>query len=220
MANGVYGTDWVLGYGPNGMEPIIPGTQLPYGGYVDTSQGKAKNNEFESALGVPLSGGAKSSSASRGPSSAAELINSMYAAREQAALNALKSAYDQNVLTLNAAGERIPADYQDARNRTAAMSEIQRANFNEFAAGRGLNSGAGSQAHLSFSNALLGNLSGITAAEANAKADLALQRARLESAYTNDVAKAVADGDLAKAQALYNDFLRVDNAIVSLYKAT
>ena len=151
--------------------------------------------------------------------SADAYINGMYAAAQEASLNALKSAYDQNVLTLDSARAAIPQGYDEARNYTAAQSETQRAGFNELAAGRGLNSGAGSQALLSIGNVLQNNLSGIARAEAGALSDIDLQRAKLETAYKNDVAQAVASGNLAKAQTLYEDFVRVDNSLTSASRA-
>jgi len=170
------------------------------------------------AMGSGGGGGfnTSSSQARAAPRSAASMINQMYDARERAAREALRAAYDQNVIELNAAAARIPVEYQTARNQASAHGEIMRANFNEFAARRGLNVGAGSQAHLAKSNALLGNLSDITRAEADTRANLALQRARLSAAYRNDVARAISDGEFARARALYNDFVRMDNQIVSL----
>jgi len=152
----------------------------------------------------------------RQPSSAAQYINELFAAKELANLNALRAAYDRNVLKLNATGEQIPREFKEAQNRLAAQSAVQRANFNEHSAGRGLGSGAGSQAYLSMSNALQNNLSNLARSETEAQANLALQRAKLETAYRNDVAQAISDGNLARARALYDDFVRVDNLLVSV----
>jgi hypothetical protein len=84
--------------------------------------------------------------------SAEQYIKELYAAQQEAILQAYKTAYDANVNTLDAAAAKIPAQYQAARNRAAAQSEIQKANFNEYAAASGLNSGAGGQAMLAMSN--------------------------------------------------------------------
>ncbi|MCL2409434.1 MAG: hypothetical protein FWC96_07450 [Oscillospiraceae bacterium] len=152
----------------------------------------------------------------REPTSASEHINRMFDAKEQANLNALRAAFDQNVLTLDAARAPVAREFGDARNQAAAQSAIQRANFHEFAAGRGLNSGAGGQAYLAMNNALQGNLSNLRQQEAEVIAAINLERAKLETAYRNDVAGAIASGNLARAQALYEDFVRVDNLLVSV----
>jgi hypothetical protein len=152
-------------------------------------------------------------------SSAESYINDMYAAQQASALQALESAYETNMNTLNATGEKIPAYYYAAANDAGAQAAIQKANFNEQAAASGLNSGAGGQAALSMGNQLQGNLSNIQQQKANALADLELQRTQLSTAYQNDIAQAIADGNLAKAQALYDDFVRVDNSIVETARA-
>jgi hypothetical protein len=152
-------------------------------------------------------------------STAEDYINAMYARQQEANLQALKSAYDQNVNTLGAAEEKIPLQYEAARNSSAGDAEVQKAAFNEYAAAQGINSGAGSQARLSFDNALSGDLARIYASEANAKADIALQRAQLETKYKNDVAGAIASGNLEKGKALYGDYVRVDNSLANVSQA-
>ena len=70
----------------------------------------------------------------------------------------------------------------------------------------GLNTGASGQAQLSFSNLLQSNLANTDRAQADALSQLDLQSTQLQTQYKNDVAKAIADGDFAKAQSLYNNF--------------
>jgi hypothetical protein len=53
---------------------------------------------------------------------------------------------------------------------------------------------------------LQSNLANINRAQADALAQLDLQVAQLQTQYKNDVAKAIAEGDFAKAQALYNNY--------------
>jgi len=151
----------------------------------------------------------------RSATSQADYVNSLYDAQRQAALTALKTAYENNKVTLDAQAEKIPGIYQDARNTTAAQSEQNRANFNEYAAASGLNSGAGGQAQLAMTNQLLGSLSGIDRSEAEAKNDLETERTRLATNYENAIAQAIADGDLQRAQALYQEAVRVDESLVA-----
>lgn len=135
-------------------------------------------------------------------------INDIYTGQVDAATAALDSAYQQNVNELNAAAAKIPGQYQTARNQAASQSAVERANFNEYAAASGLNSGAGGQAQLAFGNQLQANLSGITQSEADALADLDLQRTQLATKYKSDIAQAVAEGNAEKAQALREDYWR------------
>jgi hypothetical protein len=140
--------------------------------------------------------------------SARQYIKDIYDARREAALQAFKSAYDAGMNELNAAAAGLPKKYRAAREQAAAQSEIQRANFNEYAAAKGLSSGTGGQAVLAMENQLQNDLSAIGRAEADALADLELQRAQMTARYKNDIARAVADGKLAEASALYDDFIR------------
>ena len=134
--------------------------------------------------------------------SARQYIKDIYDARREAALQAFKSAYDAGMNELNAAAAGLPKKYRAAREQAAAQSEIQRANFNEYAAAKGLSSGTGGQAVLAMENQLQNDLSAIGRAEADALADLELQRAQMTARYKNDIARAVADGKLAEASAL------------------
>lgn len=152
-------------------------------------------------------------------SSQADYINSLYAAQQQAALAKLKSAYEQNVIDVNAQAQKIPQTYQAARNQTAASAEQGKAAFNERAAANGINSGAGSQAALAMSNQNAANMSALNTQEANAVTDLDNTRLKLSTAYQNDIAQAIASGNIAKAQALYGEAVRVDNSLVSQSQA-
>lgn len=151
----------------------------------------------------------------RGASSQAEYINSLYDAQKQAALAALKSAYDKNVAALDAQSQKLPGYFQEARNSTAASAEVSKANFNEYAAASGLNSGAGGQARLAMGNQLLGSLGSIDNSEAQAKNDLETQRTQLAANYENAIAQAMANGELQRAQALYQEAVRVDDSLVN-----
>lgn len=142
-------------------------------------------------------------------------IDKITQAQKEAALAALKAAYDQNVIDTDAYAAKIPGIYQTARNQSSATAEQNRANFNETAAARGLSSGAGGQADLAMRNQLTGNLSGINAQEAQAKNDLETTRLKMSTKYQNDIAQAIAEGDLQKAQMLYAESVRVDESLIA-----
>ena len=147
--------------------------------------------------------------------SQADYINAMYDANRAAQEASLRSAYEANVNTLDQQAAQLPTKYNAAVNQANAQAAINRANFNEAAAASGLNTGAGSQARLAQNNALLGNVSQIRQAQAEAQANLDNRRAQLEQEYRNAIADAVAQNDLQRAQALYQEAKRVDESIVN-----
>lgn len=153
------------------------------------------------------------------PTAQDEYINAMYKAQRENALKALEGAYRQNVIDIDAQAAKIPAMYQGARNQTAATAEQERAAFNEYAAGSGLNSGAGGQADLAMRNQNASNMSAINQQEANAKNEFETARLKLQTQYQSDIAQAIAQGDLQKAQALYQEAVRVDEGMVAQSKA-
>ncbi|MBQ1702988.1 MAG: hypothetical protein II021_00770 [Oscillospiraceae bacterium] len=59
-----------------------------------------------------------------------DAVNRLYEARQRAQIQALRDAYDQNMLTYQAAREDIAPVFEAQKNATAAESERQRAAFN------------------------------------------------------------------------------------------
>lgn len=139
-------------------------------------------------------------------------INEAYDAAQRQAEAALQSAYEQQIASLDRAAAQIPVEYRNARNETSADAAIARQNLNEQFAASGLNTGAGGQARLAMSVAEQGNLSALQQQEAQALADLELQRAQAQIDYRAAIAEAVASNEMARAQALYNEAVRVDNS--------
>jgi hypothetical protein len=192
-SGGADGTEYIpLAGAASGGVGAVAGRAVSYAvGYADGgTAGKADDAAFEAER------------------SAADYIDAMYNAREEAGRNALRQAYDANVLTLESARSRLPVEYAAERNMSSGDYEVEKAAFNEYAAGSGLNIGAGSQARLAMDNAQAGSLSALTRAEADKAADLRLERAKLDAKYRNDIAQAAIDGDFERARALYNDFVR------------
>lgn len=146
-------------------------------------------------------------------------INELQKAQQEAALQALKSAYDRNVIDMDAQASKLPATYQAARNQSSAAAEQNRAGFNEHAAAYGLNSGAGGQADLAMRNQNMANMSAINQQEAAAVNDLDIMRLKVSTQYQNDIAQAIADGNMQKAQLLYQEAVRVDESLVAQSKA-
>lgn len=142
-------------------------------------------------------------------------LEDMYAAKKRSALAQLDNAYQKNVNAINRAGEGIGTQYQNARNQAAGASELAARNFNEYAAASGLNSGAGGQAELARNVALQNNLNDISTQESSTMADLELQRANAETEYNNAIAQAEATGDYELAAALYQEKVRVEEALIN-----
>ena len=163
-------------------------------------------NASSSGSSGSRSGGGSSSS------DAADYLKDMYAQNLEAQLAGLKSSYDQNVADLKAEAEAIPKRYYEARNETAAQNDIAREYFNELAAANGLNSGTAGQAALANSATLQGNLSSISEQGKDALSANALEQNKLAIAYENAINQATASGNAALAQALYQEYVRQEEA--------
>ena len=141
-------------------------------------------------------------------------LEQMYAAQKEAALAAIKNAYQQNIASIEAANGQISPQYQNARNQTAGSAEQSARNFAEHAAAYGLGSGASAQADLARNIALQNNLNDLNAQEADAYAQLELQKQQAEIEYNNAIAEAEANNDSQLAAALYQEKVRVQNALI------
>lgn len=147
--------------------------------------------------------------------SQSDYINGVYDAQLEAQKQALESAYNQKEAEYAAAEAKIPAQYDAQRNALSAQNEIEKANFNEQAAASGLNVGAGSQARLSQSNAYQQGMTAIGKAQADAAANLQLERTKAKTAYQDAIQQAIKDNDARRAQALYEEAQRIDDNLVS-----
>ena len=145
-----------------------------------------------------------------------EQVNTMYDAAKEAALAALKSAYDTSKLEAEQAMEKISPLYQQQRNATAANAERERMMFNEYAAASGLNSGTGGQAMLAFSNQLQNDLNDLYLGEANALTEAQNQITKLTMEYQNSIAEAVANNEYERAAALLQEFQLQAQSIVDV----
>ena len=133
-------------------------------------------------------------------------IRDMYAGQQNSTLAGLKSAYDQNMSTMERARDEIAPQYQQARNELAAQYERQRRNNNMQAAANGLNTGAGSQMQLGQMNAYQNQQGSLQKAE-NQALDKANQNiVDLKTNYENQIAQAAANNDYQKAAALLDEY--------------
>lgn len=146
-------------------------------------------------------------------------VKQTYDAKQESSLAALESAYNQNMMDANAALEKIPGAYRPQRNNAEAEYEKQRKAFAEYAANSGVNSGAGSQAQLAYSNQLQNDLNDIGVAQANATADAQLQISKLKQGYQDSVAQAIKENDYERAAALLGEYQKAAQSVVDVAQA-
>lgn len=115
--------------------------------------------------------------------------------------SSLENAYKQSNAMLDRTAETIPQEYSAQRNTVAATNALEKQAFDERANAMGLNTGASGQAQLARSSMYQRDLANIGTAEANALADLALQRSQQKAEYENSVAQRQAEYEMALAQA-------------------
>lgn len=143
-------------------------------------------------------------------------VDNVYNAALEAQKAALKSAYDSSRFEAEAAMAKISPLYQKQRNQTATNAERERMMFNEYAAASGLNSGAGGQAMLAFSNQLQSNLNDLYLGEANALTEAQNQITKLTIDYQNAIAEAVASNEYERAAALLQEFRLQAQSVVEI----
>lgn len=153
------------------------------------------------------------------PNSQEDYIRQMYEANLAANKSQLESDYNQNLSDLGAEESRLGQIYYEQMRQAQAASDRNRQAFQEYANARGLNSGTGGQAELAQQNQLSSNLNALRQSEAEKRAEVERQRALLGQQYQNAIQKAQAENDLAKAKALYEEAVRVDEAISAASKA-
>lgn len=135
-------------------------------------------------------------------------LKSQYASALESELSGLESAYKQATAAMDRTAQEIPQQYEAQRNTVAATNALEKQAFDERANAMGLNTGTSGQAQLARSSMYQRDLAGIGAAEANAQADLALQRTQRQAEYEAAIAQAKAESDAALNSALYAEMVR------------
>lgn len=153
------------------------------------------------------------------PNSQEDYIRQMYEANLSANKSQLESDYNQNLSDLGAEESKLGQIYYEQMRQAQAESDRNRQAFQEYANARGLNSGTGGQAELAQQNQLSANLNTLRQSEAEKRAEVERQRVLLGQQYQNAIQKAQAENDLAKAKALYEEAVRVDEAISAASQA-
>ena len=153
------------------------------------------------------------------PNGQEDYIRQMYEANLAANKSQLESDYNQNLSDLGAEESKLGQIYYEQMRQAQAESDRNRQAFQEYANARGLNSGTGGQAELANQNQLSSNLNTLRQSEAEKRAEVERQRVLLGQQYQSAIQKAQAENDLAKAKALYEEAVRVDEAISAASQA-
>lgn len=216
--NGVGGTgvySGVTGDTVDASNPLYHGgaTQQPSG--RDTVQDQLdyyeKYGQY-SELGGYGTSAAGSTSSSGGTYQ--DYINQMYDAALQAQLESLKASYEQNISELDASVGKVDDTYTEQKRQTTGTNAQQAAAWREMANAYGLNSGAIGQAALAQNNQLQSNLNTLESAQAAAQAEIELQRTLLGQEYQAQINQAIAENNMNKAEMLYQEAVRADEALI------
>lgn len=139
-------------------------------------------------------------------------INALYDAQKAQQEQSLKTAYDQNVQTLQNSRQAIAPLYNQQANDLSTQFERTRRMNNMKADFNGLNTGASSQMDLAQQSNYLDSFGKLRTAQAQAEQAVDQKLADLEINYKNSVAQALADNDYQRAAALMKEYQRRDEA--------
>lgn len=135
----------------------------------------------------------------------ADYINRVYDANLDSQKATLDQNYAQNLYNADAQQDSIRRQTDQNLNRTYVEAQKAARNWSEVQNAYGLTSGSQAQARLAQGNQLRDDLTNLRTVQANAEADIEKQRTLYGQQYSSALAKAQADNDIARAQALYKD---------------
>jgi hypothetical protein len=180
---------------------------------IDKMYGNQQRGRSDGGYGGREDGGGRGSGGGRGNGSSGSSggsmsqfdshINSMYDSYLEGQKATLQSGYETNVSNLDAEKENARKETDTNLTRTYVEAAKKAKNYNEVQNAYGLTSGAMGQAQLASGNQLAGDLTGIRNQGADAMAEIERQRSILAKEYAAAIAKAQADNDFQRAQALY-----------------
>lgn len=142
-------------------------------------------------------------------------IKKLYSSQLASQQEQLKQGYLQ--ADAEYAAEKDKAAKTAAQNINLTKLEAQQAAVNdtELHAASGLTSGARAQARLARDNQLQADLTALRAQQQEVDADIERQRTLLSQQYQSAIREAQAENDYAKAQALYEEARRKQDALVA-----
>ena len=143
-------------------------------------------------------------------------LNQMYDEALKAQLAQLEASYQQNVSDLDASRVELDNTYREQKRQTIGTAERDAAAWREMANAYGLNSGAIGQAALAQNNQRQSNLNALETDQAAAIAEIERQRLLLGQQYQQQINAAIAENNFEKANALYQEAVRLDEKAKSL----
>ena len=146
-------------------------------------------------------------------------INDMYDASLESQKQQLQSNYETNVSALDAEKEKAAREHDDDLARTYVEAYKKAKNFNEVQNAYGLTSGAMGQAALAQGNQLQANMTELRAVQEQVDAEIERQRSILAKEYAAAIAKAQADNDFQRAQALYEQAQKEEERMLQMKMA-
>ena len=143
-------------------------------------------------------------------------LSQMYDELLNAQLAQLETSYQQNVSDLDASRAETDNAYAEQKRQTMGTAERDAAAWREIANAQGLNSGAVGQAALAMNNQRQSNLNALERDQAAAIAEIERQRILLGQQYQQQISSAIAESNFEKANALYQEAIRLDEQTNSL----
>lgn len=144
-----------------------------------------------------------------------DYLDQLYAAQRKQAMNEIESSYQKALNGLKQSTVGVDQKYTDAANTAAAQSEQAKRNFMEYAAASGLNSGASAQSEIARSTQLNSDLTKLDQDRNSFYQNIELQKAQAEQDYDAAIASAINSNDAARAQALYQEKVRVQQELTA-----
>lgn len=167
--------------------------------------------------GAGTAGGSWYDSLGNKPKDAA-YINKMYDGSLESQKQTLASGYENNVSNIDASMEKQQKATDANLNRTYVEAAKAAKNYGEVQNAYGLSSGAMAQARLAQDNQLQADLTALRAAQTDSDAQFERQRNLLAKEYSAAIAKAQADNDYQRAQALYNAAKADEDQLMQMQK--
>ncbi len=148
----------------------------------------------------------------------AEYINKMYDSTLEGQKQTLAQNYETGVSDIAASAEKQRKATDANLNRTYVESAKAAKNYGEVQNAYGLSSGAMAQARLSQDNQLQADLTALRQAQTDSDAEFERQRNLLAKEYSAAIAKAQADNDYQRAQALYEAAKADEDQLMQMQK--
>lgn len=148
-----------------------------------------------------------------------ELIKQMYDSNLASQQAQLQQNYATADSELSAAKDKNAKVTDQNLTRTAVEGQKAAMNMARMHDAQGLSSGARAQARLSLENQTAANMTALRATQQDADAEIERQRALLAKDYSAAIAKAQADNDLQRAQALYEQAKQAEAQLLAKQEA-